>query len=177
MLGYVYFRMAGDAALAAIGLLSFAAIAQVAPAFFGGLFWRRGTAVGATAGLVCGLVTWAYTLLVPSLARSDGLFAELVAQGLWGIGWLRPEALLASTWRRSPMGVVWSLALNTLAYIGFSLVRPANAMERLQAGIFISRDTGAMGQTLKLWRASVSVSECRHICGALSGRGAHAARL
>ncbi len=159
MLGYVYFRMAGDAALAAIGLLSFAAIAQVAPAFFGGLFWRRGTAVGATAGLVCGLVTWAYTLLVPSLARSDGLFAELVAQGLWGIGWLRPEALFGFDMAPLTHGVVWSLALNTLAYIGFSLMRPANAMERLQAGIFIARDAGAMGQTLKLWRASVSVSE------------------
>ena len=32
--------LGNDAQLAAIGLLSFAAIAQLAPAFFGGLFWR-----------------------------------------------------------------------------------------------------------------------------------------
>src|SRR5215218_287271 len=51
LLGYAYYRAAGDAGLAAIGLLSFAAVAQVAPAFFGGLFWSRGTALGASAGL------------------------------------------------------------------------------------------------------------------------------
>ena len=50
-LAYVYYRLAGDAQLASIGLLSFAAIAQLAPAFFGGLIWRRGTARGALAGM------------------------------------------------------------------------------------------------------------------------------
>ena len=47
LLAYLYYRSAGDAQLASIGLLSFAAIAQLAPAFFGGLFWRRATARGA----------------------------------------------------------------------------------------------------------------------------------
>ena len=42
-------------ALASIGLVSFAAIAQFAPAFFGGLVWRNGTARGAIAGIVVGL--------------------------------------------------------------------------------------------------------------------------
>ena len=36
LLAYMYYRMAGDAQLASIGLLSFAAIAQLAPAFFAG---------------------------------------------------------------------------------------------------------------------------------------------
>src|SRR6201996_7242459 len=40
---YLYYRALGNTQLAAIGLLSFAAIAQLAPAFFGGLFWRRAT--------------------------------------------------------------------------------------------------------------------------------------
>src|ERR1700687_1718106 len=39
-MAYFYYRALGNAQLAAIGLLSFAAIAQLAPAFFGGLFWR-----------------------------------------------------------------------------------------------------------------------------------------
>jgi Na+/proline symporter/signal transduction histidine kinase len=159
MLGYVYFRAAGDAALATIGLLSFAAIAQVAPVFFGGLFWRRGTAHGATAALVVGLAVWCYTLLVPSLARSDGLFSELVAAGPLGIAWLKPEALFGLDIAPLSHGVLWSLALNAAVYVGVSLLRPANAMERLQAGIFIARDSTSMGQTLKLWRASVTVSE------------------
>ena len=71
----------GEAALAAIGLLSFAAVAQIAPAFFGGLFWSRGTALGASAGLVTGFAVWAYTLLLPSLALEGGFWADLVKRG------------------------------------------------------------------------------------------------
>ena len=57
LLGYAYYRAAGEAALVSIGLLSFAATAQIAPAFFGGLIWRRGTSLGAAAGLSAGLLT------------------------------------------------------------------------------------------------------------------------
>ena len=53
-LGYLYARSTGEAALASIGLLSFAAIAQIGPAFLGGLVWRRGTARGAVAGMTAG---------------------------------------------------------------------------------------------------------------------------
>ena len=51
VLAYTYYRSAGEAQLFAIGLLAFAAIAQLAPAFFGGLFWRRATARGAIGGM------------------------------------------------------------------------------------------------------------------------------
>src|SRR5205807_9691598 len=50
-LAYVYYRLAGDAQLASIGLLSFAAVAQLEPGFFGGLLWRRAAARGALAGM------------------------------------------------------------------------------------------------------------------------------
>ena len=52
LLAYMYYRSAGEAQLASIGLLSFAAIAQLAPAFFGGLLWRRATSAGAIAGMI-----------------------------------------------------------------------------------------------------------------------------
>ncbi|HET9175396.1 MAG TPA: sodium:solute symporter, partial [Pseudolabrys sp.] len=67
LLAYVYYRSAGEAQLASIGLLSFAAIAQLAPAFFGGLLWRRATAAGAIAGMTAGFLVWGYTLLLPTL--------------------------------------------------------------------------------------------------------------
>src|SRR5271157_6119471 len=49
-LGFLYERVTGETALVSMGLLSFAAVAQIAPAFLGGLFWRRATARGAIAG-------------------------------------------------------------------------------------------------------------------------------
>ena len=68
LFAYVYYRSAGAAQLASIGFLSFAAIAQFAPAFFGGLIWRRGTALGAIAGMTGGILVWGYTLLLPSVS-------------------------------------------------------------------------------------------------------------
>src|SRR5690606_28193368 len=66
-LGYLYYRMIGESyALVAIGLISFMAAAQFAPAIIGGLYWRRATRQGATVGLILGFVIWFYTLLVPS---------------------------------------------------------------------------------------------------------------
>ena len=50
-LGYLYFLVSAPRALAAIGLISFAGMAQVAPSLFGGLFWRGATRTGALAGL------------------------------------------------------------------------------------------------------------------------------
>ena len=67
LLAYAYYRAAGDtAALVSIGLLSFAAIAQFAPAFIGAIFWHRATSVGAILGLSGGFLLWFYTLLLPT---------------------------------------------------------------------------------------------------------------
>src|SRR5574337_297638 len=74
ILGYIYFRAAGEAyALVAIGLISFAAVAQFAPAILGGIYWRGATRSGAIAGLSAGFAVWAYTLALPSFAKSGWL--------------------------------------------------------------------------------------------------------
>jgi hypothetical protein len=50
LLGYVYFRLAGESsALVSIGLVSIAAVAQFAPAILGGIFWKNGNRLGADA--------------------------------------------------------------------------------------------------------------------------------
>src|SRR5690606_6666910 len=94
LLGYLVYRALGEAqGLAAIGLISFAAIAQLAPAFFGGLFWRNGTARGAIAGILAGFGTWAYTLLLPWVVKAGWLGPDILEHGPLGIAMLRPQAL------------------------------------------------------------------------------------
>jgi Na+/proline symporter len=91
LLGYVYFRLAGEAyALVSIGLISFAAVSQFAPAVLGGMYWRGGTREGAFAGLLAGFVVWGYTLLLPSFAKSGWLDPHFLQHGLFGLNWLRP---------------------------------------------------------------------------------------
>jgi signal transduction histidine kinase/ActR/RegA family two-component response regulator len=161
LLGYAYYRVAGEAALAAIGLLSFAAVAQIAPAFVGGLIWARGTARGASAGLVLGFATWAYTLLLPSLIREGVIWSDLMISGPFGITALKPTALLGSEMPQLTHGVVWSLALNIVAYIAFSLWKPATALERLQANAFVGEPDLSIAPSFRLFRASVTVDELR----------------
>jgi len=159
LLAYLYYRSAGDAQLASIGLLSFAAIAQLAPAFFGGLFWRRATAGGAIAGMSIGIVIWAYTLLLPTFADIGFIGQHILVDGPWSIAWLRPQHLFGLELSPLVHGVLWSLGLNILGYIGFSLRREPTAIERLQANTFVPPDLTPMAPSFRLWRSSVTVEE------------------
>jgi Na+/proline symporter/signal transduction histidine kinase len=158
-LAYVYYRLAGDAQLASIGLLSFAAIAQLAPAFFGGLIWRRATARGALAGMTVGILTWAYTLLLPSLADAGIVGRNLLAQGPWGLTLLRPEALIGFDLPQLAHGVIWSLLLNVAAYVVFSLGRVPASIERVQADLFVPSQLTPIPPSFRLWRSSVTIEE------------------
>lgn len=159
VMAYLYYRSAGDAQLASIGLLSFAAVAQLAPAFFGGLFWRRATAAGAIAGMSAGIAIWAYTLLLPTFADVGFIGQRILAAGPWGIAMLRPQHLFGLELAPLVHGVVWSLAVNVIAYIGFSLRREPTAIERLQANTFVPSDLAPIAPSFRLWRSSVTVEE------------------
>ncbi|MDF2115769.1 PAS-domain containing protein [Roseiarcaceae bacterium H3SJ34-1] len=158
-LAYLYYANAAQSALASIGWLSFAAISQIAPSFFLGLFWSRATARGAMAGLLTGIVIWAYTLLLPSLATEPSWLSSIVANGPMGVAPLKPTALFGVELPLLVHGVAWSLAANVIAFVFFSLTRHTTAIERLQANIFIGTTPSPMSQTLRLWGADVTVSE------------------
>ena len=138
-LGYVYSRAAGEAyALMAIGLISFAAVAQFAPAVLGGLYWRRGNRNGALLGLAAGFLVWLYTLLLPSFARSGWLPASFLDPGPYGQAWLRPYALFGLD-GMDPVShaMFWSMLVNCLAYVGVSLLSRQDAIGQVQAQRFV----------------------------------------
>ena len=159
LLAYLYYRTAGDAQLASIGLLAFAALAQLAPAFFGGLLWRSATAGGAIAGMIAGFVIWAYTLLLPSFADVGIVSQYILTDGPWHIAALRPQHLFGLEMSPLVHGVIWSLALNILAYIGVSLRREPSPIERLQANVFVPSNLAPIAPSFRLWRSPVTVEE------------------
>ena len=161
LLGYAYYRAAGDAALASIGLLAFAAIAQIAPAFVGGLLWSRANARGAIAGLLTGLTVWAYTLLLPSFGPSNEFFGPIIRNGIFSIEWLKPDALFGLSINPLVHGVLASLAANILTFIGMSLTRRPNASERVQANVFVTPENSGAASSFRLWRSTVTVEELR----------------
>jgi Na+/proline symporter/signal transduction histidine kinase len=170
ILGYAYYRAAGEAyALVAIGLISFAAVAQFAPAMLGGMYWKGGTRAGAIAGLTLGFLVWAYTLALPSFAKSGWLPLDFVEQGLFGIGLLKPQQLFGLA-GLDPIAhsLFWSMLANVGGYIGLSLLGGQSAREQTQAFLFVDVFRVA-GRGSVLWRGSASVDELRALVARFFG--------
>ncbi len=140
LLGYLYFRLSGGGtALAAIGLVSFAGVAQFLPALMGGLFWRAANRTGALAGLGVGFLVWLYCLFLPSFGPSAILPQSVFDHGLFGQGWLRPQALFGAE-GMDPLvhAVMWSMLLNTVVFVLVSLISFPRPVERLQGAQFVN---------------------------------------
>ncbi|MCS6944576.1 MAG: ATP-binding protein, partial [Sutterellaceae bacterium] len=164
LLGYLYFRLAGEAyALVSIGLISFAAVAQFAPAILGGIFWRGGTRRGALAGLLAGFAVWCYTLLLPAFARSGWLPSEFLADGPFGIALLKPLALFGlSGLDQITHAMIWSMIANVGLYVGVSLLDVPGASERRQARVFVDVFRHEGGGA-RFWRGTASARELYHL--------------
>ena len=139
LLGYLYFKLAGEAyALVSIGLISFAAVAQFAPAALGGIFWKGGTRRGALAGLGAGFLVWGYTLLLPAFARSAWLPIGFLEHGPFGVELLKPLALFGvGGLDQITHAMIWSMVANIGCYVGVSLAQAPGAEERRQAALFV----------------------------------------
>ncbi|MBR0753219.1 hybrid sensor histidine kinase/response regulator [Bradyrhizobium jicamae] len=159
IMAYFYYRALGNTQLVSIGLLSFAAIAQLAPAFFGGLFWRRATARGAMVGMIVGFVVWLYTLFVPSFLETSTAGLMLLQHGPFGIEALRPQALFGADLPPLLHGVLWSLLLNIGTYVIFSLAREPSSIEHLQADLFVPTTLAPITPTFRRWRTTVTVQD------------------
>ncbi len=170
LLSYLYFRMIeGHLTLVSIGLISFAAVAQFAPAILGGIYWKRGTHAGALWGLVGGFLVWTYTLPVPSLAEAGIVAREFVEVGPWGITWLQPYALFGLD-GMSPVahGLFWSLFINVGLYVGLSLNTRPTAVEHSQARAFVDVLPLSTRAT-SVWRGETSVVELQQLLSRFLG--------
>ena len=175
LLGYLYFRLAGEAyALVSIGLISFAAVAQFAPAALGGIFWKGGTGKGALCGLSAGFAVWAYTLLLPAFARSGWLPISLLQDGPFGIELLRPLQLFGlSGLDQITHAMLWSMMANIGAFLSVSLLGSQSADEHRQASLFVdvfSRSPDAGGA--RFWRGTASAPELFNLLARFQGAAA-----
>jgi Na+/proline symporter/nitrogen-specific signal transduction histidine kinase len=166
VLGYVYFHLAGEAyALVSIGLISFAAVAQFAPALFGGLYWKGGSSSGALAGLLAGFLMWVYTLMLPSIAKSGWWGIDFVTLGPWGISLLRPEQLMGLHGLDGlTHSLFWSLLVNVGAYVGLSLWRAPAGHEASQAVLFVDVFKRNAAASPVFWRGQAKVSDLLRLC-------------
>jgi Na+/proline symporter/nitrogen-specific signal transduction histidine kinase len=170
LLGYFYFVAAGEAyALVSIGLISFAAVAQLAPACIGGLYWKGATRGGALAGLSAGFFVWAFTLLLPAFAKSGWFGAAIVADGPFGIEAFRPTQLFGLTGLdQTTHAMIWSMIANIGCFVAVSVLGRQSAAEHSQATLFVDVFTQT-GERAPEWRATTSASALQTLVGRFLG--------
>jgi Na+/proline symporter/nitrogen-specific signal transduction histidine kinase len=174
LLGYLYFRIAGEAyALVSIGLISFAAVAQFAPALIGGMLWKGATRAGALAGLGAGFALWTWTLLLPSVAKSGWLSQGFVSDGPFGLALLRPEQLFGlGGLDNLTHALLWSLLANIGLFVAVSLARAPSAREMRQALRFVDvfrQDSQGAAPGRMRWRATDPLNELRQMVARFLG--------
>ncbi|MBW1645865.1 MAG: GAF domain-containing protein [Deltaproteobacteria bacterium] len=139
LLGYLFFQLVGESyMLVNMGLISFSAAIQFAPAIIGGMYWKGGTRYGAIFGILCGFVFWFYTLLLPSIIRSGWLSASFLLDGPFHIWWLKPTELFGLTgFDFYTHALFWSLTTNVLVYFTVSLLGTQDDIDHRQAERFV----------------------------------------
>ncbi|VEN74444.1 Histidine kinase [Candidatus Desulfarcum epimagneticum] len=173
LLAYGYFRIIGEFyALVSIGLVSFAAVAQFAPAILGGIFWKRASKSGAICGLMAGFALWTYTLFLPSLAQAGLISQDFITSGPFGIEILKPFQLFGlQDLNRIEHSVFWTMLANVGVYIGVSLFSKPSAMEHAQATLFTdifknSRETSES----TFWRGTASIRDIESLLRRFLGK-------
>jgi signal transduction histidine kinase len=133
------------------------------------MYWKGGTQRGALAGLLAGFVLWAYTLMLPSIAKSGWFPDAFLTQGPWGLALLKPEALFGLTGLDGlTHSLFWSLLANVGAYVGVSLWRAPSAREASQAALFVDvGDAAAIGPAF--WRGRAAVGDLLPLAGRFLG--------
>lgn len=154
-----------DYSLVSIGLVSFVVIAQLAPSFFGALFWRRGSNKGAVVGIILGFLITIYTLLIPyaiGITKSSSLFIQ---EGPWGIGILKPFQLFGLDYLQPiPQAFFWSLFFNTMSYLAISVSFKGNYRERNYAEMFVDIDKYITNhEDAFVWKGTAYISDIQKV--------------
>jgi signal transduction histidine kinase len=173
MLGYAYFHyLGGFYALVSIGLMSFTAVAQFAPALIGGIFWKGGTRSGAICGLISGFTVLTYTIFMPSLVQIGLIHQSFLTAGPFGIMLLRPYQLFGLQYF-NPIShaAFWSILVNVSFYITVSVLGRPRAIEHTQAALFVDvfKYSGETGESL-FRRGTVNLPDLRSLLSRFLGK-------
>ncbi|MGD9783225.1 MAG: ATP-binding protein [Hyphomicrobiaceae bacterium] len=175
LLAYFYLAAVGDSYhLVTIGLVSFCAAAQLAPAMLFAIYWRGGTRNAAFAGLSAGFIIWLYTLLLPSFAKSGFLLPQsFVEAGPFGIAMLKPYALFGLQGLDNiSHSLFWSMAFNIGAFLAVALNGRQTRIEHIQATVFVEAyadETLAPVGVTSFARGGASVQSLRQLAARFVG--------
>lgn len=166
LLGYgLYASFNPRVSLHAIGLISFLIIVQLAPAFFLGLYWKRGSSKGAAWGILSGLIIVFYAYILPFISSEVLQSENFVENGLFGFSALKPYALFGVSFLdKTPHALFWSLLINTFLFALISLVRKGNYRERNYGEVFVHPEKfDGINDDNYVWKGEANFSEIKNV--------------
>ncbi|WP_027879891.1 sensor histidine kinase [Mesoflavibacter zeaxanthinifaciens] len=162
---FFYISFSKELSLYSIGLISFTIIAQLAPSFFIGLYWNRGSARAAIIGMVVGTLTVLYTLVLPFTLDAFVGKDSFTQLGLFGVEALRPYALFGLDFLSPPAhAFFWSITFNVMFYLVFSLIYKGNYRERNYAEMYVdSKNFTTLQDSALVWKGEAYVNDIKNV--------------
>lgn len=162
---YKYFIL--KTSLDSVGLISFVIIAQLAPSFFGAIFWRRGSYKGAVAGLLAGLVICYFGLIIPQYYFSYNQELKGVLRDLYHAFSFFAIPFLG----RIPEIFFWSILVNSGLFSIISVSTKGNYRERNFAELYVDIDKYIQNhENAFVWRGTAYVSDIKNILERFLGK-------
>lgn len=162
---YKYFIL--KTSLDSVGLISFVVIAQLAPAFFGAIFWRRGSYKGAMTGLLAGLAICYFGLIIPQYYFSYNQEFKGVLRDLYNTFDFFTIPYLS----RIPEIFFWSLLVNSGLFAIISVSTKGNYRERNFAELYVDIDKYIQNhENAFIWRGTAYVSDIKNILERFLGK-------
>ncbi len=156
LIGFLFYKsLIATNSLFSVGLISFVLVAQLAPAFFGGLYWRRGSYKGAVLGIIAGVGICYVNLILPNYSDTfKNLVAENFVFQFLKIPYLSP---IFNTF-------FWSILINAGIYGIVSANTVGSYRERNYAEIYADIDDYIRNhENAYIWRGTAHVSDIQKI--------------
>ncbi len=162
---FFYVSFSKELSLYSIGLISFVIISQLAPAFFIGLFWNRGSSKAAITGMIVGFCIAFYTLVLPFTLQAYTGTDDFIQYGLFGVSALKPYALFGIDFLSPPAhAFFWSMTFNIMSYLIFSLLSKGNYRERNYAEMFVdSKSFTKLQDSALVWKGEAYVADIKNV--------------
>ncbi len=150
--------------LVSIGLTSFAAVLQLAPAILGGLFWTKANKKGAIMGMIAGFTIWFMTLFIPLFAEAGVIDPTFLKEGYYGVSFLKPHNLFGIE-NVTPIAnaCMWSMIFNLGLFVILSLTTSQSIEEISQADIFKNIDKYNNDPELGIIKKAASVPQLKKV--------------
>lgn len=160
-----YVNFSYELSLYSIGLIAFVIISQLAPSFFIGLFWNRGSSKAAIIGIIMGFLVVIYTLILPFSIEAFTNSGSFIQKGMAGMDILNPHGLFGLNFLTPPThAFFWSITINTFCYLVFSLAYKGNYRERNYAEMFVdSRNYSDLQDGALVWKGEAYVTEIKNV--------------